>query len=59
MKPKQWSRRFPIIEGIAFDEPQGGTFVMSIARSVVIYRRIRGREPTSKLLSRLIPYEID
>jgi len=46
-------------EGIALNEPQGSTFVVSIACSVEIYGRIWGREPIPKVLSNLVPCEND
>jgi hypothetical protein len=48
-----------MFEDIAFNKPQGSTFVVGIACNVVIYRWIWGREPISKLFSNLIACESD
>jgi hypothetical protein len=39
-----------------FEEPRGGPDVMGFARSVVINRWIRGREPLLNLFSQLITW---
>ena len=57
--PEQRTRFLPLLEGVAFYEPQGGALVASITCSVIIYRWIWGREPISKVLSNLVPCKND
>jgi len=57
--PQQWRGRFPICKGVAFYEPcsTGGVLEMSTESSVVIYERVRRREPFRKVLSEFFPYK--
>lgn len=57
VNPQQRTRTLPLLERVAFCEPQGGAFVASIACRVIIYRWIWGREPVVYVLSQLIPCE--
>jgi hypothetical protein len=56
MYPQKGTLRFPFIERTAVDEPRCGSFVVMVACNIVIYGRIRGREPFSEAISCLIFY---
>jgi hypothetical protein len=55
VNPQQGTGIFPISEYAAFGEPHCGASVMSIARKVVIYGRIRRTKPFQEVLFRPVP----
>ena len=58
MEPHERTRRFPIHEGTALHEPRSRVSVMRFEGDIMVYRRIRGRQPTEEVLSELVAYEV-
>ena len=46
-----------MFEGFAFYEPPGSVLVTSVGCGVVIYERVRRREPFRKVLAEIFPYK--
>ena len=58
MDPHKRTRRFPIHEGTALLEPSGRALVMHFEGDILVYPRIRGRQPTAKVVLELATYGI-
>ena len=54
MEPNERTRRFPIHEGIALLKPRGRAMEMRFEGNIVVYPRIRGRQPTAEVLLELV-----
>jgi len=50
MDPEEGTDKFPLLEYAAFKEPRGSSFLVGLARDVVIYRRVWRGEPFSNIL---------
>jgi len=55
--PQQRRGRFPKFKGVAFYEPRSTVLVTSTQSSIIIYERVRRREPFRKVLSEGFPYK--
>ena len=58
MDPHKRTRRFPTHEGTALLEPRGRALVMYFEGDILVYPRIRGRQPTVKVVLELVTYEV-
>ena len=59
MNPKQRAgRSFPFIEHISVDEPFRASLMVGLACDIIVFRRIRRRQPTSKALLHVVAYNI-
>ena len=56
MNPQQGARCHPVGKDLPFDAPRCSTLVLSVGCSVEISRWVRGIDPLSEVLARLVPY---
>ena len=58
MDPHERTRRFPFIHSVALREPRGRAMVMRFTGKILVYPRIWGGQPTTKVLLALVTYEV-
>jgi hypothetical protein len=56
MNPQERTGRHPVLELPALKEPRGRSLILSLARNVVICRRVRWRKPLVDVLFYLGPW---
>jgi hypothetical protein len=56
MYPHEGTRRFPIVDHVAFRKPGGRATEVRFLSDIVVYAWIWCRQPTAKVLLALVPY---